>query len=309
MVKLFSKEPYDKVEYAPRKLRAYLDLARPFTLLAPMIGGLSGALLAILADPSQPAFDFLLLFFGVGTLMLTNAASNTLNQVYDLAIDTINKPYRPLPQGLVSASEARILACSAYLVALIVAIAIRPWFAVWVGILIIITILYSLPPFRLKDRLWVANLSVAFARGCLGYVAAWSIFGNPFHPLPWVVGMIMAIFLIGAITCKDFTDIKGDKEHGARTLPVVYGLKRSIDLSVPFFVVPFILIPINIQAGLLTRNALGISVLIGWGMYIISLLFKVPTVEDTKFENSPVWKHMYGLLMSLQFLFLVVYLF
>ncbi len=311
MPKIFSKEPYEKVTLAPRKLRAYIDLVRPFTLLAPMIGGISGALLAIVADPTlqqNGAFDLITLIYGVSTLMMVNAASNTLNQVYDLSIDRINKPYRPIPQGMVSPDEARTIAWILYLIALLRATILNIYFGTFVCALILITIFYSIPPLRLKKRLWVANLSIAFARGCLGYIAAWSIFGSPFYPLPWVIGGTLAVFLIGAITTKDFTDIEGDRRFGARTLPVAYGLKRAVHLSAPFFVLPFVFIPLAIMSNVLTPKALGISVLIGWGAYIIYLLYKVPAVEDAKFENSPVWKHMYGLLITLQFLFLIAYL-
>ena len=50
------------------------------------------------------------------TLVIVNAASNTLNQVYDYDIDKINKPYRPLPQKLITKDEALTITWVLYLV-------------------------------------------------------------------------------------------------------------------------------------------------------------------------------------------------
>ena len=39
---------------------------------------------------------------------MLNGASNALNQIYDLEIDRINKPKRPLPSGRISIGGASI---------------------------------------------------------------------------------------------------------------------------------------------------------------------------------------------------------
>src|SRR6185369_5920261 len=81
--------------------RAYIDLARPFTLVAPALGFISGALTAIGAAPREPWSSSLLTGPLLGSAMaaLLNAGNNALNQIYDLDIDRVNKPKRPLPSG------------------------------------------------------------------------------------------------------------------------------------------------------------------------------------------------------------------
>ena len=58
--------------------------------------------------------------------MVLNAASNALNQIYDLEIDRINKPQRPLTSGRLSIREAWIFTWIAYAVALALAWSSRP---------------------------------------------------------------------------------------------------------------------------------------------------------------------------------------
>ena len=40
-----------------------------------------------------------------------NAASNALNQIYDLEIDRVNKPRRPLTSGRMSIGDAWVFTC------------------------------------------------------------------------------------------------------------------------------------------------------------------------------------------------------
>ena len=333
MVKIYAKDSYKKAKYSP-KIRGVIDLFRPFTLLAPLIGGSAAALMALALNPipkfanrfivdgafisptfswSYPFmywhFPLLELITGVSALMLVNAGSNVLNQVYDFKIDKINKPYRPIPSKIITLNEARTIAWVLYLVTLWRAAAVGSGaFLFLILVIMLITIFYSIPPIRLKKRLFISNISIAFARGMLGFVAGWCIFGDPFDPTPWLIGLIMSIYLIGAVTTKDFTDIPGDEKFGIRTLPVVFGKRKAITISAPFFVIPFILIPIGILRGHLIKETLNLIVLIIWGAIIALLLYKYADVPDKKFENTSVWIHMYLMLMAIQLGFCIVYI-
>jgi geranylgeranylglycerol-phosphate geranylgeranyltransferase len=327
MVKIFAKDSYKKAKFAP-KVRGVIDLFRPFTLLAPLIGGTAAALMALAIDPLPQyknlfvgpelswgypfvywKFPVVELITGVTALMLVNAGSNVLNQVYDFKIDKINKPYRPIPSRVISVNEARTIAWVLYLITVWRAATIGSGaFVFLVVVIMLITIFYSMPPIRFKKRLFISNISIAFARGMLGFVAGWCIFGDPFNQTPWLIGLLMAIYLLGAVTTKDFTDVKGDKKYGMRTLPVVYGKKKAVALSAPFFVLPFILIPYGIWRGHLIKDSIILFVLIIWGGYIVYLLYKYGDTPDKKFENTPVWIHMYLMLMAIQIGFCLVYL-
>jgi 4-hydroxybenzoate polyprenyltransferase len=289
-----------------RKIAAYIELIRPFTLLAPLFGGLGGALLALIHQDFS-GFEWGTLIFGVATLMMLNAASNCLNAAYDAHIDAINKPYRPIPRGLVTREEASSLALLIYFFAFFRAILISLQFWAIVTLITLVTIYYSMPPVRLKKRLWISNITIAFGRGGLGFLAAWTIFGDPMDPMPWVIGGILFIFLVGATTSKDFTDLEGDRKYGMRTLPVVYGPRKAALITTPFFVAPLLLIPIGVLRGYLIEEANYLMALSVWGVYVMYMLQGHAMDKDPNFENSPVWKHMYLMLFALQLGFALVY--
>jgi 4-hydroxybenzoate polyprenyltransferase len=296
----------------PRKIAAYVELIRPFTLLAPVFGGIGGAVLALAAGDFEewvwPSAVWTMVY-GITTLVLLNAASNCLNGAYDAHIDAINKPYRPIPRGLVTRDEAVSLAYALYFLAFFRALLISPAFWAIVMLVAATSYYYSMPPVRFKKRFWLSNISIAFGRGMLGFVAAWTLFGDPLNPTPWVIGGIMFIFLVGATTSKDFTDVEGDRRYGMRTLPVVYGPRRAALIATPFFVGPFLLIPLGVLRGYLVQEANILLVLSVWGVYVMYLLQGHANERDPNFENSPVWKHMYMMLFALQLGFAAVYVY
>src|SRR5437867_3775290 len=87
------------------RVRLYVDFTRPFTLLPPTLGVISGAITAFGSssnpDPMRRAsLDVVLtILLGSACAALLNAASNVINQYYDLEIDRHNKPNRHLVTG------------------------------------------------------------------------------------------------------------------------------------------------------------------------------------------------------------------
>lgn len=301
------------------KLQAYITLARPFTVLPPMLGFFSGAVTAWGSGHGKPPVTADLLWPVVfGTLMagILNAASNAINQIYDLAIDRVNKPKRPLPSGALSMREAWIFTAICYAVAWVLA-----WFTapggrrecfVIVAVATLLTWMYSAPPFRTKRHgLW-ANVTIAIPRGLLLKVAGWSAVGTVLGLEPWFIGAIFGLFLLGASSTKDFADIEGDRADGCQTLPILYGVKAAAWIISPFFVIPFALIPIGVWTGVLTGNralllVLG-PVLMAYGVYVSYLMVRRPEEMATT-ENHVSWTHMYLMVMLTQVGFAASYVF
>jgi 4-hydroxybenzoate polyprenyltransferase len=299
------------------KIKAYIDLIRPFTMVPPAVGVLAGGLLAIgyyqrlsLKTPlGWAGFNFLPLFFGAVLYSIFNGASNAYNQVFDLEIDRINRPERPIPSNRISVREALTFTLIVYTLGLITAFFISFPFFLVTSCCLIITTLYSTPPFWLKKRFLVANITIALCQSWLFILAGWVIypFGNPFEPTFWFIGLVLFILLVGACGTKDFTEIEGDKKYGMKTLPVLFGNEKTIRITGPFFVFPFLLIPIGCALGILSNKAFILTVLVVYGLYVSLNLKNLAKPRGSK-ENSRAWLHYYLMLMSLELGFSFVYL-
>lgn len=325
------------------KLRLYTQLARPFTLLPPLLGIISGAVCAFGSihnpDPARELTSSVLFTVALGSLCASflNAASNAINQIYDLEIDRLNKPNRPLVTGALSVREAWGFTWVFYVLALVptwlvvvypyttiaekatAPLAFHETFFIYLAGMVF-TFVYSAPELgRTKTRGMLANLTIAIPRGMLLKVAGWAMVAHVWFVEPWYIGTIFALFLIGAASTKDFADIDGDLAGGCKTLPIVYGVKKATWIIAPFFVLPWMLIPLGVRLPdpqspehpILTGNPtlltiLGV-VLTVWGVYAAWVLMRDPD-SLTSTENHPSWRHMYLMLMFAQIGFALAYL-
>ncbi len=301
------------------KLKAYVEFARPFTLAPPALGVLSGAVTAWGAGHHKAPLTWELglpVIWGSLMAAMLNAASNAINQIYDLEIDRVNKPKRPLPAGTLSMREAWGFTWISFLVSWLLAWLAAPegrrecfWIVLFTSVLVWA---YSAPPLRTKRHGVWANVTIAVPRGLLLKVAGWSTVKTVFGVEPWFIGGVFGLFVLGAASTKDFADIEGDRAGGCATLPIVYGVRRAAFMIAPFFVLPFVLIPIGVWNGILTGNATLLLILgpllIAYGAYTVWLLVRRPEELATT-ENHPSWTHMYRMMMVAQVGFALAYVF
>lgn len=290
-------------------IKEYKELARPFTMLAPFIGILSGAFIAM-GDMGDYSNLWRGIIAGI-TGALLNAASNAINQIYDLEIDKINKPDRPLPSGRMQGKHAMAFAWNLYIICFALGYLVNVSFLIVVLITTLFTWAYSAPPVRLKNKGILANIAMAIPRGFLMIVGGWvSIRPSDWlSPTPWLIGLVLFLFVVGAASTKDFADIKGDSAGGANTIVVVYGARKAAWIIAPFLVIPFLIIPpiFAIAGPLVIRpNVMWLSLLAIWGAFTAWLIVRDP--DSLALEgNHPSWKHMYLLMMATQIGFALVY--
>lgn len=324
------------------KLADAVDLDRPFTLLPPLLGILSGAVCAFGSahnpDPERALRLSVLFTIALGSLCaaLLNAASNTINQIADVEADRINKPDRPIPAGRVSIAGAWALAVPLYLAGTVPVWLVVPYPAVTLqdrlsapiadhAVLMlylgaaVATLVYSLPALGRTKRFGIwANVTIAIPRGVWLKVAGWGMVASVWHAEAWWIGLVFGLFLLGSASTKDFSDMKGDAASGVRTLPVKHGVRRAAWMIAPSFVLPWLLIPLGTvlrdparpDLPLLTGNpvilvALGVGLTV-WGVYTARLLLRDPEALATT-ENHPSWTHMYLMMMAAQVGFAVAY--
>lgn len=294
--------PLKKPENSARmtRVRLYWTFARPFTLVPPMIGIFSGSLIGYGA--SRAPFRAGHVALAVVAAAVLNAASNGLNQIFDLANDRVNKPRRPLPSGEMTLAAAWYFVAAAYLSALVMVAAVnRQTFTIYL-IAALATVAYSAPPLRLKRHPLGSNLTIALIRGALLKVAGWAAIATVIDSIePWYIGLIYFVFLLGATTTKDFADIEGDRAAGCLTLPVKFGAAWSARVISPSFILPWLLMVLGSGMGILSGSAKAIIalsvIMLVWGSYVIYLMNDDPRRLVTEGENHPAWHHMYWMMM------------
>lgn len=289
--KLTMKEPYSKSRLLSKKIRGYIDLLRPFTLAAPFIVSMSIMVAGLIYSGISIPSDW---WFTIGnaslTIAIVNAASNSLNQSTDIESDRISKPYRPIPRGVVRPEEAQSLAYILYLFALIRAVTISVWFGIFVFLIMVFTVTYSLPP-RMKKHLFVNQIWIAIPRGLFGILASWSVFGDPIKPLPLTIGLIAMFYLIGGMSTKDIIDSKADRLTGVNTMINTYGVRKTAIISFPFMFFPFAFIPMLINIGFIDEHMWPLTLLVFLSLFVFYLMIKGS--ESKTLENIHAWSMMY----------------
>jgi len=275
-------------------------LVRPFTLLAPTVGVVGSALAAQAA--SDVVLDPGLLALAIGAALLATSASNAWNQAFDVELDRINKPERPIPSGRATVRQAMLVGHGAALLGLVAAYCVSGWFFACVVAGTVATWHYSAPPLRTKRLPLGALLTIAIPRGALVPVAGWAVVTAPTTSDPWALGLIGGLFVLGAAVTKDFADVEGDEAHGCRTLPVVLGAARAARLIAPALVVPFLLYPLAGWLGFLSPSlgalALLGGVLASMGVTTAWLLLRDPADLAKRGGNHPAWGLMYLMLLG-----------
>lgn len=294
-------------------LRAVVGLARPFTMLAPVLGVACGA--ANAAYGLGIPYDLGRVGLAALSAMFANAASNAWNQAFDADIDRVNKPTRPIPEGRSTVRGALTLghACAALsvLVAVLHASLVgHVWFLACVGFGVFATWSYSAPPLRTKRSLVGALATIAIPRGFLVPVAGWAVLAAPRDVQPFALGLVPGLFVLGAAATKDFADVEGDRAHGCRTLPIVLGASRAARVVAPFLVLPFLLYPLLSLFHAIARPTLA------WGLLALILstggaitaraLLRDPQSLATE-RNHPAWRGMYLLMLANQIGVALVY--
>jgi 4-hydroxybenzoate polyprenyltransferase len=282
-----------KIKIFYTHLKGYIDLIRPFTLLAPIIVSIAIMISSYYYSGKTNIFSVFwnLIIPSSLCLALLNGASNSLNQASDLKSDLISKSYRPIPSGLVSVKEACLLSIFLYVISIYISTFINLYFTFYISLIAFFTVTYSIPP-RVKNYLFFNQIWVAIPRGLLGVLASWSVFNQSLSLLPFTIGFISLLFIIGGSITKDVVDMDADKKNGTKTLINTFGIKKSAIISFPFLFFPFFIIPILIQYNLIDSYLWSLTLFSIPGYFIFHLIIRDYS-KSKIFENTPAWSLMY----------------
>jgi geranylgeranylglycerol-phosphate geranylgeranyltransferase len=166
-----------------------------------------------------------LLLFAVVTLI--TAAGNVINDYFDVEIDQVNRPDRPIPSGQVSLPAARAYATTLFLAGILVCLLTN---ALCIAIAVFNSLLLIAYAAKLKRTPLLGNIAVSFLAGSM------FLFGGALGGLPGLSQVlpfaVMTFFaMLARELVKDAEDIEGDRACGAVTLPIRQGIPFTIYLA------------------------------------------------------------------------------
>lgn len=222
------------------KLKAFITIIRPanplFGSLTAIIGVLTTNYFIIanfgLIRWTIPELFFVLILTALTYIFLA-AAGNVVNDIYDLEVDRVNRPDRPLPSGQISVRQAKA----------------------WTAILILLSLLFSLltVPYSFIG-IWTIAIAALFAFIGLLYAAkgkVMGIWGNFTVSISFAFGLfygalvtylfiplvILAYFITAASVLqgreiiKGIEDIEGDALRDVQTIARKYGARKAAILA------------------------------------------------------------------------------
>jgi geranylgeranylglycerol-phosphate geranylgeranyltransferase len=213
------------------RLNAYLTLIRPPNTimigLAVVIGEAIG--LGKLPGVSQAAFGFL-------TASLMMAGTMVANDIYDVEIDKVNSPQRPLPSGIVKTREAFVFAVVLSMAAIGFSALLGIWTFLTALLALALMIYYNT---RGKKTGLIGNAVVSFNVALPFFYGGLAV--NRISPLLFIFSLVAFLANFGREVAKGIADVKGDSLRQVRTLAVARGTKVAATASAGLFVIAVLL--------------------------------------------------------------------
>jgi homogentisate phytyltransferase/homogentisate geranylgeranyltransferase len=206
-------------------MNALWRFSRPHTIIGSIISICTlYAIVVSRADVGKPLLLVGALVIGVSC----NLFIVGLNQLADVRIDRINKPWLPLPSGALSRVQAWAIVISALCICLGLAFWVSPMLFALVALANLIGWAYSMPPLYLKRHHLSSALAITVVRGLLvnlgGFLVYDHLVNGVVHiPLNvWILTAFIITFSISIAWFKDLPDVVGDARFHIRTLPLLY---------------------------------------------------------------------------------------
>ncbi len=209
-------------------IKSYITELRPLNCAMAAGASLIGLLV------SRAALTYPLLIpatLAFAAVFLVTGGGNVINDYFDVDIDRINKPTRPLPAGLITQSEARVYASMLLLLGTVLALFINP---ICLGIAALNSMLLIFYSWRLKRSALIGNLLVGYIAGSVflfGGAAIYALY------IPSVLFVSAMFAITSREIIKDIEDVEGDRRMGAKTLPIRFGSAFARKVAVLFMLV------------------------------------------------------------------------
>ncbi len=230
-----------------RALVVLWRFGRPHTLIGTAVSVLSLYLVAVSALPGQALGD------GLGDLLATLVAALCVNvfivgvnQITDVEIDAINKPFLPIAAGDLSPAAARWIVAVAGVVPVAMALTQGPIETGAVAAGLAVGAAYSLPPVRLKRFPLPASLCITLVRGIVVNLGVYLHFSQSLAgdasiaDAVWALTLFVLPFSFAIAILKDVPDIEGDRRYAIATFSVRLGPEPVVRVALGALTVAYL---------------------------------------------------------------------
>ncbi|HEC78535.1 MAG TPA: hypothetical protein ENI34_05250 [candidate division WOR-3 bacterium] len=245
----------------------YITIIRPLNCFLTLISVLIGAWIGknLLLPPR------LILAGMIGFIVC--AFGNVVNDLYDIDIDKLNNPERPLVKGTVKKNVVVMMAVFFLLLAGVFAFTLGTAPFILVLATLILLFLYAL---HFKKTI-AANFFVSMMTG-FSFLLGGLIVKNSVSVFPFIFSFF--IHMPREIV-KDIMDMKGDTEYGVISLPIRFGYERALVISALFLAVLCIILPVPYLMGILSIRYL-LVILFGAYPIIFYSIFRFLKTPEQK---------------------------
>ncbi|MFX1535612.1 MAG: UbiA family prenyltransferase [Promethearchaeota archaeon] len=250
------------------KLRIYFDLTVPdYSILLLLNIMIYGLLFRILLPE---ILSLSALWVG---LSLHHQASGAINSLFEIDLDRVSKPDRPLPAKRVSEKTVLLLTILLYALSfsslsLLSFIMNNLSFLVAGIVLFILWMLYCSPRIYLKRKLFAGSLVGAIYYGGVPFILVWTLTNQESFPILLFVYIFALSFVIA--NTKDFEDYNAELELDYSTLPIKLGYTLALKLiPISLIVINFVFLVISLSG--IMNFILAISyiagIILGFGLF------------------------------------------
>jgi geranylgeranylglycerol-phosphate geranylgeranyltransferase len=182
-----------------------------------------------------PFYPSMPVIYALVTAFLICAAGMVINDYFDVEIDRINKPKRPIPSGQISKRTALVYSAILFSAGIGLSYLVNIYAMSVAAIVSALLILYA---WRMKKMILIGNLTISLL------VSLTFIFGGMVN---LNIGPVLSLALLAFLTntgreiFKSIDDVMGDKAASVNSLPIKYGVLRARMIASTFILFAVIL--------------------------------------------------------------------
>jgi 4-hydroxybenzoate polyprenyltransferase len=255
-----------------QRLKTYASFVRFSHSVFALPFALTGALLALHKSPDWTAASVAgRIAWIVVAMVAARSAAMGFNRLVDASHDALNPrtSMRELPRGLMTRGEARLFVAASSIVFVVAAWKLGP-------------VCFALSPIALAIVFWysLAKRFTSYTQLFLGLamavapVGGWLAAGGRGGWEPWLLGLAIGTWVGGFDVLYACQDLEFDRAHGLRSIPVRFGVARSLAISRAMHVITIAALvalgPLADLGAVYLAGVIGVAALLAYEQSLVS---------------------------------------